>query len=98
MSQPLSSRAIWGIVGITLIPISLGASIYLILVPSKVPAIAPTKTQYDTSFIADMKSPDKDKNVYHRTAQLRQVESSTDAQTQYDPSELGKVDITKIGQ
>ena len=98
MSQPLSTRAIWGIVGIALIPIVVCLGFYFEFSVAKVPSQAATITQYDTSFITDMREPDKDKNAYYRSSQLHQVDSSTEESTQYQESELGKTDITKLGQ
>lgn len=98
MKQQLNARMIWGIVGMLLVPATIGIGVYFLFFATKVPAVASTKTSYDTSFITSMKEADLTKNVYSRTGLLKQVAASTDQNTQYQPSDLGKTDVTQIGK
>jgi|GEM_PF-5703332 len=95
-SLSISPDTSWIIVSSVLILASAGMVAYLFLVLASVPAKSADTAQYSLNAITELKAP-QDKNVFLKTIVLAQPAISQN-QTTYKPEELGKTNLSQLGQ
>lgn len=97
MAKSLSPEQGLSIFAFILILLVAGGFAFLDLNKAKAPGVPVVLTQYDTTALSALTAPDAD-NVFLKTLNLDQPAIGSTNGTPYNPEELGKTDLGRLGQ
>lgn len=98
MARQMTPATLGGILAGAGSVLILGYMGFLLFPGTQATAVPVPTSQYDTSVIVTELSTTNDKSIFLSTVPLTAETTNTSGGVQYDPSELGKTDITQIGR
>lgn len=97
-TRQLSPATIGALIAGVFVALVVGYLVYIFLFATKAAVQADASKHYDTSIIATELSADNAKSIFLLTVPLTTPTNNTTGGVPYNPSELGKTDITQIGK
>ncbi len=98
MAKPLTSEAALTVFSALMILGALGVVIYLYRVNAFIPALTPQSKQYNVGVIENELRKPADQNIFVHTTKLRQPSEAQEQQANYQQQELGKANLSQLGQ
>lgn len=98
MAKPLTSEAALTVFSSIMVLGVIGVVAYLYRVSAFVPSLAPDSKLYNVGVIRNELLKPAEDNIFIKTTRLRQPSEQQQQQASYEQQELGKTDLSRLGQ